>query len=334
MVEILEWYAANEIVLFPLIFSTVILAGYLGLAYVNEDRVFRTVIIVPAIAVFLVAYTNSDLFAREWFLNLGVELLTALLAVIIVGIAAMFRDWLFAVVMVFGVVLFLVIFIDPLQAESNFLLTFSTSLVGALLTAYLLREEWNYSVEKRGYRLRRAMRETLKTAQRDIDEGGDFYILLVGMDDGEIGEKLDFLKGAQLDLLRQDESERDEKTGMVFKLVTARIHQAAQDLDTILLAGDEARVRIVAYRDSAKRIYAQMGEVLECERPRRLDSPGELVHFEFKAKTPPRLFSDVLEEQIFALAREWRHGEDELLAPATDALIAWGEKNGFIKPND
>jgi len=58
---------------------------------------------------------------------------------------------------------------------------------------------------------------------------------------------------------------------------------------------------------------------------------ADMLHIEFKADAPQKLYSSVLEEKIYGLARNWQYSDDEILQAATEDLLEWAKAEKLIQ---
>jgi hypothetical protein len=316
----------------PILLSITILGLSLGAAGLFKDNLFRTLTILPAALVFYGLGFAANPFGREVFFNLSAELLTALAALIILLIYSIFESWatVLAIVGLFAVAL--LFFIDPANQQANLFVNLSTGLVGSFIIVGLLRREWAFSPANRDKMLWANVRERHKKQSSNLTEMGDFYILVLGGNEDEVAGKINFLKESNLTLLQDNMIQHDEETALYYQLVNGRIITAVKQADIVLLSNQEARMRLLAYPDTLKRVYKQLGEVLETSDVQKIEvSDPQMAHIEFRTQAPKVMFSEYIEQQIMALARKWRHGDDENLVYATDDLLEWAREMEFIK---
>lgn len=329
----INFWTQNVEFLMPILLSIFVLGVSLGIAGLFDDNLTRTSIILPAsLLLYGMGFAGSP-FGRELFWNLSAELLMGLAALIILFFYNVFESWASTLGMVFISSLLLLIFLNPEQPQANLFVNLSTGLIGAFLTVGLIRKEWAFSPQNRDKMLSAEMRRTRKTQSAEQEKIGDYYVLVTGTDEAALGQKTSFLKESNIETFDEQAIAFDEETGTYYQLVHGRILTVVKEPETVLLANHEARLRVLGYPDTVKRIFRQLQEVLEVgESPAKLEAPDpHLIHMEVKTNAPKVIFSDYLEKQIFLLARAWRHGDNEHLSAATDELLEWAKEMHFIK---
>ena len=329
--DFLKFFSDNADFITPVMLSVFVLGLSLGIAGFLDDNLFRTLVIIPAALVLYAMGFAAHPFGKELFFNLSAELLTALFALIILLFYSTFESWaiVLAVVGLFAGIL--LIFVNPEQ-QSNLFMNLSTGLIGSYLIVALIRKEWAFSPARRDRMLWANVRERAKKQTINLAEMGDYYILVLGSTDDEIKQKVDFLKDSNIDILQDNPTAEDEETALHYRLVNGKIVSTIKQPEVVLLSNQEARMRLLAYPDTVKRIYKQLQEVLQTSDEKKIESPDPaLTHIEFKAQSPKVIFSDYIEKQIMLLARKWRHGEEEHLIQATDDLLEWARQMDFIK---
>jgi hypothetical protein len=328
----LDFYLANADIIQPILLSIFVLGVALGTAQLTKDNVTRTLVIIPvAIILYGMSFSVVD-WGREWYLNLSTALISSLFALLVLALVSVNDGWAYPLVIMAVCSLFLLLFIDRSNLTSNLATNLSVGLVGAYLTTLLIRKEWDFSPARRDARLSAAMRQSRKAKTKEPDSNADFFILVPGNDVEAIGQRLKFLAENNLQVLQQTPVEKDEQTDTLYQLVPARIKTVVKDQETIFLSNTEARVRIIAFPDTVKKVYKQISEVLDITEQKRIDSPhNEMIHVEFKTNSPQRMFSEEIEAQIFALAREWRGSQDPHLQTAATALVDWAKEMNFIR---
>jgi len=203
--------------------------------------------------------------------------------------------------------------------------------VGAVAAAFLIREDWEWSPQRRGQALREAIRKERKADRKAEGKTGDYYILVVGRDAADTGQKLQFLNDSNISTYDVQEAAYDKETGLTFQQVQANIVTMVKEPEVVFLSNQEARLRILAYPDSAKKLYKQLTEVVEITSQQRIEwHSDDVVHLELRANTPQQLFSQYLEKQIYDLVRQWRTSEDETLHHAIDPLLEWAREMKFV----
>ena len=313
--------------------SILIMGGYLGIALGFKDKLIKTVLILPPALIFIFfAYINDTGFSQEYYLNLGTMLLSALFAVIIVFFAETLESWLYTLLGLAAIALLLVFVTPSDSAQTSLYLNLAVGMMGAYLIALLLRQEWKWSPEGRDEELWKSRRQELKERDQGRTEIGDYHILITDEDEGGLKQRIDFLREHNLKILKTSPVEIDQFTGAMYQIVNAKIETVVKDPDTVFLDNQEARLQLLGYPNTVKRILDQMNEVFELEKPRRLEyHEPAMVNIETKAKSPEQLFSAYLEQSLVELARDWRGSDKEHLIMATDELVAWAEKMHFIK---
>jgi hypothetical protein len=332
LIWITDWYDNVAFIIVPLLLTIFILGVSLGIAQLTEEKPLRSfLMIIVAGILFSLSFFGSD-FGRELYINLSAELFSALFALIIVLLATNFESWTIPLVLASIIAAALLFFVPPDNVVSNMPLNLATGLLGAWLTAFMIRKEWAWEPKKHGERLSNEMRKAIKEREETKAAFGDYFMLIAGTDEEEIQQRIDFLGEHDMTVLQDNPAEFDKETETYYRLINMKIETVVKDRETLLLSNKDARVRIIGYSDTTKRVYKQLGEVLACNEQKRLEAPSEnMLHIEFKTIAPQQLFSAHIEQQVFQLAREWRHGEDENLQNATEALLEWGKKMQFIK---
>lgn len=328
---VIDWYMANVDKMFPILFSIFILGVYLGIAQLFEDKSIRTILIVPAVLIFVFMGYAGDAFSKELFTNLSVQMLAALVAVGIVFFAGTLDNWIIPLLGTAAIAILFILISDPSAPQSSFLLTLGTGCIGAYMTALSLRQEWKWSPSGQAEEVWKSLRERRKSHETEKESFGDFFILIRGDDEGEIQQRIDFLKEHDMQILMDKPSERDPETNFFYRIVHTQIQTVVKEQEAVFLNNNEARLRVLGYPDTVKRVFKQMDEVLEIQAPKRIDAPSGLVQLEAKTVTPTQLFSDHLEDRLFELARTWRASGDTQLDYAATALIDWAKENQLIK---
>ncbi len=329
---ITEWYEANSLILLPIFISIFVLGVSLGLFQAIGDRYIRLALLVPISAILLILSFFSGVYGAELFLNLSMQIFLTLLAVTIVSFATQVDSWFLPIVTV-AIAAVLLQFLTPLNAiGSNIPTTLGTTLVGALMVAYMLRQEWAWSPVRQERRLSATMRQARKEQAEKDAAFGDFFMLIAGHDEAEIEQRIDFLKAHDMRIIRDTVPEYDEQSENFYRLVNVGINTVVKNQETVLLSNQEARIQMLGYPDTIKRLYKQYSEVIHPREQKRLESPDEqMVHLEFKADAPAKLYSAILEEKIYALAKDWQYGDDAVLQQATDELLEWAKLEGLIQ---
>lgn len=335
--QILPLYLTNADILLP-IFITIFICGIsLGASMLGEDRLMRTALVgVVALAFIALSFTDflENPFANELFRNLGTMFLLSLIALVYAGLAATAHDWIYPVYAATGLTIFALLFVNRDNPTSDLAGNLAAMFIAAWPAAYIVRKQWQWSPEKRERKLTAQLRSSRK--QRVIDELNtpDFTVLVQGMDQGALAQKLTFLRESDLKILDSQAPQYDELADVHYQMVQAKITTAVKDQDVTLMDSNVAQLRILAYPDVAKRVYKQITEVVEENSRQRLDGPPQLAHLQLTVQPPEQLFSEYLEQQIFELARQWRYGDDEQLGAATEALLDWAQEMHFIRPTN
>ena len=330
----LDWYMTNTDNLTPVLLSVFIIGLSLGIVQLLDDKLMRTGLIFPVGAALLVmGFIFSGAFGRELYFNLGTEFFTALIALLIVSMATQMESWAIPLSIVAVLAFFLAFLLDPNNPQTSLGVNFATGLIGAWLTAYLIRREWSFSPDAREKRLAKAMRESRKVREKQEDMMGDYFMLISGRDEAEIKQRIDFLKSNDMLITNEGITEQDEETQLYYRLINAKIQTVVKQAETILLANQETRVQVLGYPDSVKKVFKQIDEVLDLGQQKRIEAPADtaMVHIEFKATAPVQPYSAYLEAEIYKLAREWQYGNDEILQQATDDLLKWAKEMNLIK---
>lgn len=332
--SVLDWYMANTENFTPIVLSIFIIGLSLGIVQLLDDKLMRTALIFPVGAALLVmGFIFSGAFGRELYFDLGTEFFTALIALLIVGMANQLESWAIPLSIVAVLAFLLAFLVDPNNPQTSLGVNFATGLIGAWLTAYLIRREWSFSPDAREKRLAKAMRETRKVREKQEDMMGDYFMLISGRDEGEIKQRIDFLKSNDMLITNEGITEQDEETQLYYRLINAKIQTVVKQPATILLANQETRVQVLGYPDSVKKVFKQIDEVLDLGEQKRIEAPADtaMVHIEFKATAPVQPYSAYLEAEIYKLARDWQYGNDEILQQATDDLLKWAKEMNLIK---
>lgn len=329
--SVVEWYELNAFWVMPTLIAIFILGLSLGIFQFIGDRFFRLAWLVPVGAILLVMSFNTGDYGAELYLNLSMEVFMTLFAILLVALATQFESWFLPAVIVTVIVIGLQFFAPAENISSNIALTFSTGMIGAMMVAFMLRQEWAWSPVMKARRLSGAMRKARKEQSQMDAEFGDYFILISGHDADTIQQKIDFLKQNDMTLIRQEAIEYDEESENYYQLINVKIDTVVKNPDTVLLSNHEARLQILGYPDTVKRVYKQVGEVLNHREQKRLDSPdANMFHLEFKVDTPQKMYSTLLEEKLYNLARTWQYGDDEHLQHATDTLLEWAKAEGLV----
>lgn len=329
---ITDWYEANAVIFLPVFISIFILGLSLGLFQLIGDRYIRLALLVPVSAILLIASFAFDAYGAELLLNLSMQIFLTLLAVTIVTFATQVDSWFLPIIIV-AISATALQFFTPLDAvATNIPTTLGTTLIGAMAVAYMLRQEWAWSPVRQERRLSATMRQARKEQSENDAKFGDFFMLIAGHDQATIEQRIDFLKDHDMTVIRDTLPEYDEESENYYRLINVSINTVVKEQETIFLNNQEARIQLLGYADTVKRLYKQVSELVLPREQKRLEAPDKnMVHLEFKADAPSKLYSTILEEKIYALAKEWQYGEDLALQHATDELLEWAKAEGLIQ---
>ncbi|GAB5492886.1 MAG: hypothetical protein Phog2KO_31010 [Phototrophicaceae bacterium] len=330
--SLVEWYEINAFWVMPILISIFILGLSLAVFQLTDDRFFRLAWLIP-VGISLLAFSQyiGD-YGAELYLNLSMEIFMTLFAVLVLALATQFESWFVPIVIVAVLALGLQFFVSADNVGTSIPLTFSTGMVGALTITFMLRQEWAWSPVMKEKRLSSAMRKARKEQAQADAEFGDYFMLVAGRDEDYIQQKIDFLKDHDMTLIRQQEIDYDKEGETYYRLINVRIDTVVKDPSSVLLSNQEARVQLLGYPDTVKRVYKQLTEVVIGREQKRLDAPNnEMVHLEFKTDVPAKLYSSILEEKFYELARTWQYSDDEHLQQATDSLMDWAKAEGLVK---
>ena len=339
----MDWWDTAQFIVSPILIVLFLLGLSLGIAQLIEDKGLKIVLLVIVAGVLFVIGTFADFagdlvggygseFGSELYLNLSAALLSALFALVIVLMVNSFESWVQPLLFAMAAALTLLIFVPLDNVTSNMQTNLATALVGAWLTAYMIRKEWAWDPKKLGERLSSEMRKAIKEKAEKEAEFGDYFMLISGGDEAAIQQRIDFLIQHDMAIIKDTPTELDTETETYYRFINVKIETVVKDRETVYLQNKEARIRVIGYPDTTKRIYKQLQEVLPTNEQKKIDSPTDgLLHIEFKTETPKKLFSAHIEEELFQLAREWRNSDDENLHNAVESLIEWGKKMQFIK---
>lgn len=335
--QLLDAYMANVDLYFPVLFSVFVLGMATATALSTKDEQLRMVIVgaTGLILLALSAFFTPE-FEQEYYLNLSTELLGVLAMMALALLIRLSDDWMLPLGLTLGTATILLFLLDRNDIGNTFPLVMSTELIGAYVAVVMLRREWMWSEKARNEKLIQAMRgksgsTKTRKAAADVETHVDFYTIIPGRDAAAVQERVDFLEAHQLKIVQSEPVEQDEKTGHFYRQVGLQIETVVTDDAGEIMANHEARVRILAYPDTAKRVYAQIAEVLTIDTTRRIDSPKDLFHGEIMVQTPAQLFSDYLEDEIFKLVRDWRTSDDPHKQGAIEPLLAWAKEMQFIE---
>lgn len=331
--SILDWYVANSDYFTPIVLSIFIIGLSLGIVQLIEEQVLRTALILPVgIAFIVMGFIFGSPYARELYFNLGIEFFTALAALLIILLVSQLESWTVPLLITVVLAFVLAFLVDPENPQSSLGVNLATGLVGAYLTAALIRKEWSFSPQNREKRLAKALRATRKEREKQEAQIGDFLMLISGTDEGQIKQRIDFLKSNDMEIFNEGVTEIDDETKLYYRLINAKIITVVKKPETVLLANQETRVQILGYPDSVKKVFKQIDEVLEVGEQKRIEAPDvAMVNIEFKATAPAQPYSAYLEAEIYKLARQWQYGDDEVLQAATEDFLEWARAMNFIK---
>lgn len=330
--SLFAWYQSYSFIAMPLLISIFILGISLGIFQITDDRFFRLGLIVPVGGILLALSFFTGEYGAELFLNLSMQVFMTLIAVLIVALASQLENWFIPIIMIAITAVGLQLFTPVDNIGSNIPVTFSTAIIGSLMVAFMLRQEWAWSPVMKERRLSAAMRKARQEQAEKDTETGDYFMLISGHDEDEIEQRIDFLKQNDMAVIRDNPVEYDDESENYYRLINVKIETTVKNQEAVFLQNKEARIQVLAFPDTVKRIYQQIGEVLNARNQQRIESPNEqMMHIEFKADTPQKFYSAVLEEKIYALARQWQYGEDESLQKATDDLLEWAKSEGLVQ---
>ncbi len=330
--SVVAWFETYAIIFTPLALSVFVLGLSLGIAQFTDDRMIRLGLLVPVGAVLLAFSFFTGEYGAELFLNLSMQMFMTLIAVLIVALVAQMGSWMMVLIIVVITALSLQLFTPLDNFGSNIPVTLSSAIIGSLLVAFMLRQEWAWSPVMKERRLSSEMRKARQEQAGKDAEAGDFFMLISGHDEGEIEQRIDFLRQNDMVIVRDNPVEYDEESENFYRLINVKIETTVKHQETVFLQNKEARIQVLAFPDTVKRIYKQIGEVLHTRNQQRVESPNEqMMHIEFKTDAPQKFYSTVLEEKIYALAREWQYGEDESLQKATNDLLEWAKAEGLVQ---
>ncbi|MEL6308841.1 MAG: hypothetical protein AAFN11_03045 [Chloroflexota bacterium] len=150
---VFEWYEAYSIIVLPLLIAIFVLGVTLGIYQGFKDNLFRTGLLFPLFGVLLgLSFFTGD-YGAELYLNLSAQVLMVLTAVILVGTATQLSGWLMPMLIVLVVALGLQFLVPPENFGTNIPATFSPALIGGIMAAYMLRQEWAWSPVEQSKRL-------------------------------------------------------------------------------------------------------------------------------------------------------------------------------------
>lgn len=330
--QLAAWYTAH-IDSFPVIFISVLALVMLGtVVFFFKDKFIHAIAVGITAVIFFGLSFGTGLYGQELYLNLSTALLLALLTWFVSSLAEMTEGWIMPISLAALVGLVSVLLVNAEAPQSSLFLNLGAGLVGAVVAAFLIREDWEWAPQKRGEALREAIRKERKEDRKAEGKTGDYYILIVGRDAADTGHKLQFLHDSNISTYDVQEPAYDKETGLTFQQVQANIVTMVKEPEVVFLSNNEARLRILAYPDSAKKLYKQLTEVIEITSQQRIEWHSEdMLHLELRTNAPQQLFSQYLEKQIYDLARQWRDSEDETLNQAIDPLLAWAKELEFIE---
>lgn len=242
---IFAWYETYSFIAMPLLISISILGLSLGIFQITDDRFFRLGLIVPIGAILLALSFFSGDYGAELFLNLSVQVFMTLIAVLIVALAKQLESWFLPIIFVAITSVSLQIFTPVENIGSNIPLTFSTAIIGALMVAYMLRQEWAWSPVMKERRLSAEMRKARQQQAEKDTESGDFFMLISGHDEDEIEQRIDFLKQNDMTIIRDNPVEYDEETESYYRLVNVKIETVVKNQETVFLQNKEARIQVL-----------------------------------------------------------------------------------------
>jgi hypothetical protein len=335
--QIVDAYMANVDLYFPVLLSIFVLGVATGFALWTNDEQMRMAILAGTGLILLgLAYWFEAAFEQEYYLNLSTEMFGVLAMLLLALFVRLSEDWMMPLGVTLICATILLFLLDRNDIGNTFPLVMSTELIGAYVALVMLRREWLWSKEAREDKLLKAMRgkpgsTKTRRAAADAETRVDFYTIIPGRDVAAVQERLAFLEAHQLRVVESSPVEQDEKTGDFYQQAGLQIKTVVVDDVSEMMANHEARIRILAYPDTAKRVYAQLSEVLDIDTTRRMDGPKDLFHGEVIVQSPKQLFSEYLEAEIFKLVRDWRTSGDPQKEDAIEPLLEWANAMKFIK---
>jgi hypothetical protein len=326
----------------PIVFSFVILAVCASLAFYFRDESLRIALIILLALFFywLSADEQASIFGQEYFLNMSTELLGTIISLIVFASVMTANGWTFPVVAMIVVTMISVLTIRTDDFNNGFSLNMSTELFGAFLTTVLLNRDWLWAKgsDKSGSLLSPFAEWIEKRVQKQhtfsvkTSSKADYYVLIVGENEVDVADKVAWLTRSGVVVVSQSYMTHDTENKRVYQEIGLAMDTYEKQAETVTLSNQEARIRVLAYPDTAYRIHQQMTEMLECNEPKHVSTPDkELTHLEFTVQRPRFLFSDYIEKQLNLLVREWRNQPDECLVVAATHLMDWAVTMNFIK---
>src|SRR5690606_751846 len=117
----------------------------LGLFQLFGDRFFRIALIIPVAGILLALSFFTGEYGAELFLNLAMQMFMTLIAILFVGLATQNQTWLIPLLITAALAIGLQ-FLTPIDnIGSNIPTTLGTTLIGAYMVAFMLRQEWAWS---------------------------------------------------------------------------------------------------------------------------------------------------------------------------------------------
>jgi hypothetical protein len=340
IIDLIQAYMAHSNIYFPIAFSFIILGVSASVTFFVRSDTLRIMLIILLAGFFYWISVDGSEFEQEYFLNMSTELLGTIVSLIIFASAMTASGWTFPMVGMIVVVLISILTIKTDDFNNGFSLNMSTELLGAFLTTVLLNRDWLWTKDKDGIgslldpltiwlnqRVQKRHTFDIKTNAQ-----ADYFVLVRGVSEAEIMEKVDWLTRSGVMVMSRGDMRYDTFNNCVYQEIGLVVDAYEKQTEAIMLSNQEARVRVLGYRDTAYRIHQQMTEVMECEEPRHASTPNkELTHLEFTTQRPRVLFSDYVATQINLLVREWRNHSDEGLSEAATHLMDWAIKMNFVK---
>jgi len=330
--SVAQWYA-DHLEFIPIVLTAGFLIVILGtVLFFVQDKLIHGIAVAVGAGVFFMLQFNTGDFGQELYLNVSVALTLALLTWLFSSLAVVTEGWMMPISLAVLVSFALLFLVDVEAPRTNLFLTLATFMISGVTAAFLIREDWEWSPQKRGEALREAIRKERRANRKQEGKTGDYYILIVGRDAADVAQKLQFLHDSNISTYDEQEPAYDKETGFTFQQVQANIVTTVKEEEVVFLNNLEARLRLLAYPDTAKKIYKQLGEVLELSSQQRIEWHSEdLVHLEMRTTAPKALFSQYLEKQIYDLSVQWRESGDEHLQQSIEPLLQWARDMQFVK---
>jgi hypothetical protein len=340
IIDLIQAYMANANIYFPIAFSFIILGVSVSATFFVRSESLRVILIILLAGFFYLISVDGSEFEQEYFLNMSTELLGTIVSLIIFASAMTVSGWTFPLVGMVVITLISILTIRTDDFNNGFSLNMSTELLGAFLTTVLLNRDWLWHRDKQGIgglldpltiwlnqRIQKRHVFDIKTNARS-----DYFVLVRGVSEAEIMEKVEWLTRSGVMVVSSSDMRYDTFNNCMYQEIGLVVDAHEKQTEAIALSNQQARVRVLGYRDTAYRIHQQMTEVMECEEARHASTPNkELTHLEFTTQRPRVLFSDYVATQINLLVREWRNHPNECLGEAATHLMDWAVTMNFVK---